>query len=149
MVDELQCIKQHQQKHGMLVRVLEAGWLRQCGGARAHEDEAAWLFNPASALAAGPRKSREGSDLLDNREGSRAGFQGASDCDGAHPDPDKSVWFLTCWERTLYGMEQPPLVPGGAVRDPWGAWCLPRTGQSFLPSRKLRSLRIQSWALGA
>ncbi|KAK9905703.1 hypothetical protein WJX75_004882 [Coccomyxa subellipsoidea] len=82
MVDELQCIRQHQQKHGALVRVLDAGWLRQCGTSRAHEDEEAWLFNPASALAAGPRKSREGSDLLDNREGSRVGFQAASSCEG-------------------------------------------------------------------
>jgi hypothetical protein len=84
MVDELQCIRQHQQKHGALVRVLDAGWLRQCGTSRAHEDEEAWLFNPASALAAGPRKSREGSDLLDNREGSRVGFQAASSCEGEH-----------------------------------------------------------------
>ncbi|CAL8472179.1 g11721 [Coccomyxa elongata] len=111
MMDELQCIKQHQQKHGMLVRVLEAGWLRQCGAARSHEDEAAWLFNPVSALAAGPRKSREGSDLLDNREGSRAGFQGASDCDGDASRNARALGaaigrgpFLDCW-FTLAALE--------------------------------------------
>ncbi|BDA47374.1 probable protein ECT2 at N-terminal half [Coccomyxa sp. Obi] len=118
MMDELQCIKQHQQKHGALVRVLDAGWLRQCGAVRAREDETAWLFNPASALAAGPRKSREGSDLLDNRESSRAGFQGASDCDGdasRHARVNGAAIgrgpFSDCW-FTLAALEHDPREKG-------------------------------------
>lgn len=81
MADELQCIRQHQQKHGVLVRVLDAEWLRRCGASRAREDEEALLYKPAPVHAAVPRKSREGTEL-DNRECSRFAVGPGSSCEG-------------------------------------------------------------------
>lgn len=77
MADELQCIRQHQQKHSALVRVIDANWLRRCGAGKRREDEAPWVINPAASLGEMRRMARvDDSDVLlleNNREGSRLG----------------------------------------------------------------------------
>lgn len=78
MADELQCIRQHQQKHSALVSVIDANWLRLCGAGKRREDEAPWVINPAASLGEMRRIARvDDSDvplLENNREGGRLGY---------------------------------------------------------------------------
>jgi len=76
LANELACIKQHQQRHSALVRVVDAEWLRACSASCSRIAENEHLLGPAALL---PRTSASARDLVgmqSNREASRGAWDG-------------------------------------------------------------------------
>jgi hypothetical protein len=82
MADELQCLRQHQQRHSALVRVVDAAWLRRCGAAKTRLEEGPFVINPCAPLGEMRRSREDNSDPLENRDGSRTGGLLATSSDG-------------------------------------------------------------------
>lgn len=77
LADELACIKQHQQRHSALVRVVDAGWLRACSTLRLRVGEEAHALGPAALLPPASASARELATMQGNREASRGAWDGA------------------------------------------------------------------------
>ena len=77
LADELACIKQHQQRHSALVRVLGAAWLRACSTSHSRVPEEEFLLGPAALLPPISNNARDLATLQSNREASRSAWDGA------------------------------------------------------------------------
>lgn len=77
LADELACIKQHQQRHSALVRVLDAAWLRACSTSHSRVPEEEFLLGPASLLPPSSNNARDLAGLQSNRQASRSAWDGA------------------------------------------------------------------------
>ena len=75
LADELACIKQHQQRHSALVRVLDAKWLRACGSSRSRAPEDAHLMGPGAFLHPA---ARDTGVMQSHKEASRGAWDGQS-----------------------------------------------------------------------
>ncbi len=93
LANELACIKQHQQRHSALVRVLDADWLRACSASRSRIAENEHLLGPAALL---PRTSASARDLV-GMQSDREATRGAWDGIFLLPTPNVSC----LWECTV------------------------------------------------
>ena len=78
LADELACVKQHQQRHSALVRVLDADWLRACSSSRSRAAEDAHVLGPAAFLPPASIMGRDQGVMQSHREASRGAWDGRS-----------------------------------------------------------------------
>lgn len=75
MSDELQSVRDHEQRHSSLVRVVHADWLRACAQRQLHESEEGWMLGRVM-LSKAPLQAtaRKDSQVLpESAAGSRGG----------------------------------------------------------------------------
>ena len=91
LVNEVAVVKQHQQRHSALVRVVDAQWLRACSASRSRVDDDAYVLGPAALM---PSTHVPGRDV-GLEQGNRASSRSAWDGEPCHAIPlHLSFWFL-------------------------------------------------------
>ena len=90
LADELASIKQHQQRHSALVRVLDAKWLRACSSSRSRVAEDGHLMGPGAFLHPA---ARDAGAMQSHKEASRGGWDGQS--------PPPAISLRVCIEHCL------------------------------------------------
>ena len=76
LASELAVVKQHQQRHSALVRVVDAQWLRACSTLCGRADEAAYVLGPAALMPLATAHAREAGTEQGNRGTSRSAWDG-------------------------------------------------------------------------
>ena len=78
LADELAWIKQHQQRHSALVRVLDAKWLRACSSSRSRAAEDSYLMGPGALMPPASISTRDLGVMQGHREASKGAWDGES-----------------------------------------------------------------------
>lgn len=76
LANEVAAVKQHQQRHSALVRVVDAQWLRACSTSCSRVDEDAYVLGLAALMPSTHVHGREVGPEQGNRGSSRSAWDG-------------------------------------------------------------------------
>ena len=106
LANEVAVVKQHQQRHSALVRVVDAQWLRACSASCGRADEDAYVLGLAALMPSTHAHARE----LGPEQGNRGTSRSAWDGEPCHAMPLHPSFWFPCWQCFQSGLQREVLV---------------------------------------
>ena len=106
LANEVAAVKQHQQRHSALVRVVDAQWLRACSASCGRADEDVYVLGLAALMPSTNAHGRE----LGPEQGNRGSSRGAWDGEPCHAMPLHPSFCFPCWQCFQFGLQREVLV---------------------------------------
>ena len=100
LANELAAVKQHQQRHSALVRVVDAQWLRTCSTSCGRVDEDAYVLGVSALMPSTSIYAREAGPEQGNRGTSRSAWDG----EPCHAMPLHPCFWFPHWMCFRFGV---------------------------------------------